>query len=229
MQLAFDRIGSGPPLIIVLGAFNTRSTGAPLAAALAPYFTVINYDRRGRGDSGDEPTYSVEAEIQDLAELSGPPPTLFGFSSGAALALRAARVIPVAKLILFDLPLGRQVAADHAARLDALVRSGRRGDAVEYFQRELVGIPAPVVEQMRHAPFRPALEAIAHTLVYDALVVGDGSLPERPACPTLAICGGKSPPFMRATTESFPDHLVIETLGHDLEPAVLVPPIRSFC
>ncbi|MFT3698782.1 MAG: alpha/beta hydrolase [Kofleriaceae bacterium] len=229
MQLAFDRIGSGPTLIIVLGAFNTRETGAPLAAALAPYFTVINYDRRGRGGSGDEPTYTVDREVDDLRQLmAGEPAHLFGFSSGAALALRAAMTLPVEKLVLFDLPLTleRQPRPDHAAILSTL----GRGDAVEYFQRDIVGIPTPIVEQLRTAPFRPALEAMAHTLVYEALVLGDGALPaERPTCPTLAICGGKSPPFMRATAEAFPDHLVIETLGHDLDPNALVPPIRSFC
>src|SRR5690242_2257633 len=170
--LAFDRIGEGPPVILVLGAFNTRSAGAPLAAALATRHTVFNYDRRGRGGSGDSAPYAVEREIEDidfLVQCAGGTAALFGFSSGAALALAAAaHGLAVAHLALFDLPLTVDPptsSVDHAAALDALVREGRRGDAVEYFQHRMVGIPEPVVVQMRSAPFRPALEAMAHTLV----------------------------------------------------------------
>ncbi|HEY0252645.1 MAG TPA: alpha/beta fold hydrolase [Kofleriaceae bacterium] len=229
MKLAFDRLGSGPPIILVLGAFNTRETGAPLAAALAEHFTVINYDRRGRGGSEDEPTYTVEREVDDLHFLLdqvGGHANVFGFSSGAALALTAARTLAIDHLILFDLPLRLPPfnQPDHAAILAGL----SRGDAVEYFQREMVGIPAPVVEQLRTAPFRPALEAMAHTLVYEAKILGDGMIHDLPTCPTLALCGASSPPFMRATTEAFANHQILDT-GHDLQPAVLVPPIRSFC
>src|SRR5262245_48368903 len=187
-NIAFDRTGDGPPVILVLGAFNTRATGAPLAAALAEKHTVINYDRRGRGGSGDSAPYAVEREIEDLDSLvqrAGGSAALFGFSSGAALALAAAvHGLAVTRLALFDLPLtvGRPAsvgsqAVDHAAALDELVRAGRRGDAVEYFQRRMVGIPEPVVAQLRTAPFRPALEAMAHTLVYEATILGDGRLP----------------------------------------------------
>ena len=108
-------------------------------------------------------------------------PRVFGFSSGAALALAAAaHGLAITRLALFDTPLragGPANAVDHAAALDALVRAGRRGDAVEYFQGRMVGIPEPVIAQMRTAPFRPALEAMAHTLVYEATILGDGRLP----------------------------------------------------
>jgi pimeloyl-ACP methyl ester carboxylesterase len=92
-HIEFDRTGSGSPIIIVLGAFNTRDTGAPLAAALATAHTVINYDRRGRGESGDSAPYAVEREIDDLDHLireAGGQAGVVGFSSGAALALAAA-------------------------------------------------------------------------------------------------------------------------------------------
>src|SRR5678815_1266050 len=91
--IAFDQIGAGSPIILVVGAFNTRETGAPLAAALATHHTVINYDRRGRGDSGDSAPYAVERELEDLDTLiqrAGGSAAVFGFSSGAALALAAA-------------------------------------------------------------------------------------------------------------------------------------------
>lgn len=244
-NIAFDQLGEGSPVILVLGAFNTRATGAPLATALAAKHTVINYDRRGRGDSGDSAPYAVAREIEDLDTLVqrvGGAAAVFGFSSGAALALAAAaHGLAITKLALFDLPLTVARPAnpvDHAAALAVLVREGRRGDAVEYFQRRMVGLPEPVIAQLRHAPFRPELEAMAHTLVYEATIIGDGLPPLERAravrAPTLAIAAGKGPPFMRETAEALaravPDGhaLVLEAATHDLVPDVLAPPLLRF-
>jgi pimeloyl-ACP methyl ester carboxylesterase len=243
-HIAFDRTGDGPPVILVVGAFNTRATGAALATALAAQHTVINYDRRGRGASGDSAPYAVEREIEDLDGLIrevGGASAVFGFSSGAALALAAAaQGLAITRLALFDLPLTVAPPArlvDHAVALDALVRAGRRGDAVEYFQR-IVGIPEPVIAQLRHAPFRSELEAMAHTLVYDMTIVGNGQLPleqaRRIRAPVLAIAGGKAPPFMRETAETLaravPDgrSLVLENATHDLIVDLLAPPLFGF-
>jgi len=91
--IAFDQVGSGPPLILVGAAFNDRSATAPLAKSLETRFTVFNYDRRGRGNSGDTPPYAVDREIKDLEALigvAGGSAFVFGFSSGAVLALKAA-------------------------------------------------------------------------------------------------------------------------------------------
>ncbi len=243
--IAFDQIGNGPPVIIVLGAFNTRDTGAPLAAALAAKHTVLNYDRRGRGDSGDSKPYAIEREIEDLDTLvqrAGGSAAVFGFSSGAILALlAAAHGLAITRLVLFDLPLTVEPQPnrpDHAAALASLVEAGRRGDAVEYFQRQVVGLPEPVVAQLRNAPFRPALEAMAHTRVYDATLLGDGQLHlERVraiSAPTLAIAAGAAPPFMRATAETLARalpagrSLVLDGATHDLVPDVVAPPVLQF-
>jgi pimeloyl-ACP methyl ester carboxylesterase len=243
--IAFDQIGEGPPVILVLGAFNTREAGAPLAAALAASHTVFNYDRRGRGGSGDSAPYAVEREIEDLDTLiqrAGGAAGVFGFSSGAALALAAAaHGLAITRLALFDLPLTVGPPAspvDHAAALDALVQAGRRGDAVEYFQRRIVGIPEPIVAQLRRTPLRAALEAMAHTLVYELTILGTGQLPLDRAravrAPTLALAAGAGPPFMRETAEALaralPDGraLVIEGAMHDLAPEVLAPPLLRF-
>ncbi|HEX2728321.1 MAG TPA: alpha/beta hydrolase, partial [Rubrobacteraceae bacterium] len=114
-EIAFDRSGEGPAIILVVGAFNDRSTGAPLAAALQESFTVINYDRRGRGDSGDTQPYAVEREVEDLEALieeAGGSASVFGYSSGAVLALRAAaRGLAITRLALYDPP----VSADGGA------------------------------------------------------------------------------------------------------------------
>ena len=88
--ISYDIVGQGPPVILVVGAFNERAAGAPLANRLADDFTVINYDRRGRGTSSDTPPYAVDREIDDLAALvgvAGRHAAVFGYSSGAVLAL----------------------------------------------------------------------------------------------------------------------------------------------
>src|SRR6188508_976316 len=89
-RIAVESRGDGPPIVLVAGAFNDRHTGAALAEALSARFTVIRYDRRGRGDSGDTPPYAVEREIEDLAAVLGGRGAVLGYSSGAILALRAA-------------------------------------------------------------------------------------------------------------------------------------------
>lgn len=226
--------------MLVVGAFNTRTTGAPLAEFLAPRFTVLSYDRRGRGASGDGPSYAIEREIEDLGAVvraAGPSASVVGYSSGAVLALEAAaRGGPIAKLALYDTPPPQP--ASHAAALADLVAAGRRGDAVEYFQRRLVGIPDAVVAQLRHAPFRPALEAMAHTLVYDATIMGDAALSAEKAAairmPVLAVAGGAGPPVMREVAAALARKLpsaraaTLEGATHDLVPSLLGPVLEQF-
>ena len=244
--IAFERFGAGPPLILVVGAFNNRSAGAPLAAFLAPYFSVFTYDRRGRGDSGDTAPYAVDREVEDLSALigeAGGAAAVFGYSSGAVLALQAAaRGLSITRLALYDPPYNvgdsqHPRGVDHAACLAELIAAGQRGDAVEYFQTKIVGIPEEVVVQLRHAPFRPALEAMAHTLVYEASILGDFSLPTELAAgltvPTLVIAGGASP-FMRAAAQALGHALpnghtqILEGQNHDIEPSVLGPVLQAF-
>jgi pimeloyl-ACP methyl ester carboxylesterase len=242
-RIACDRTGQGPPVIIVVGAFNDRATGAPLAQFLATRFTAFTYDRRGRGDSGDTAPYDVEREIEDLGAViaeAGGSAFVFGYSSGAVLALKAAaRGLAITKLALYDTPLGSPSAStDHSPRLAGLIAAGRRGDAVEYFQGKVVGIPEDVVARLRHAPFRPALERMAPTLVYESNIMGDGSIPTALAAtvepPTLVMAGGAGAPFMRETALTLADALpdgracIVEGQTHDLVPAVLGPLLERF-
>lgn len=246
--VAFDRLGSGPPLILVVGAFNTRATTAPLADALGDAFTVLNYDRRGRGDSGDTLPYAVEREIDDLHALiteAGGAAAVFGYSSGANLALQAAaRGLAITELALYEPPFvvpGTSRArppADLVERLAELIAADRRGDAVELFQTKVVGIPPEIVAQLRHAPFRPALEEIAHTLVYEALILGDLSLPtgllSSIRTPTLVIEGEQSPPVIRAAARAVAEvlpHGRLCTLAgeaHDLSPGPTAAVLEEF-
>ena len=245
--IAYDRGGAGPPIIMVAGAFNTRSTTAPLAAALQDRFTVLNADRRGRGDSGDTAPYAVQREIEDLGALiaeAGEAAAVFGYSSGATLALEAAaQGVAVTRLALYDAPFvvdeGRpRPPADLAEQLAELIGAGRRGDAVELYQRQVIGIPEDVVVQIRDAPFRPRLEEIAHTLVYEAMLVGDLGLPTElvasVTAPTLVIDGEHSPPIMHsaaaALVRALPDgrRRTLAGQSHDLVPNAIVPVLAEF-
>ena len=245
--IAFDEFGAGPPVLMAAGAFNDRSTTEPLARVLSTDFMVVNYDRRGRGDSGDGPEYAVEREIEDLAALLahvGGSATVFGYSSGANLVLKAAASgLPIAKLVLYEPPFvvddsRPRPGPDMSARLAALVAADRRGEAVELFQTEVIGMPAQVVAQLRDAPFRAGMEAIAHTLAYDALIVGDLSLPSALiasiTAPALVLDGEDSPPVMRDAARALADTLPSGHLrslagqGHAIEPDATASVMAKF-
>jgi pimeloyl-ACP methyl ester carboxylesterase len=216
--IAFDRQGEGPPLILVASALSDRSDTATLAALLATHFTVINYDRRGRGDSGDTVPYSVEREIEDLdalIETAGGSAYVFGSSSGAVLALRAASSgANVTKMALFEPPirlpdvdLVATSPADSATRVRELIDAGRRSDAVKYFMTHDVGVPGPFLLIMRVLMRRmwSNMIAMAHTLPYDYALLED-DVDGKPlaglewvsvTAPTLVMEGGKSPPRLR--------------------------------
>lgn len=234
--LAYDRTGSGPAVILVGGALNDRNTTAPLAAGLADRFTVYSYDRRGRGDSGDTPPYAVAREIEDLAAIvaaAGGSAQVYGMSSGAVLALRAASAgVPITRLALYEPPLK---AASEAAppqppnyldRLDEALAAGRRADALALFMVEQVGIPA---EFASAATRMPALQAIAHTLRYDAEVLGDHDVPPLPDVPTLVLAGGESPQWMRDAARAVGgEYRVLDGQTHDVDPAVLAKALAEY-
>src|SRR5690349_22532010 len=187
--ITFDQTGEGPPVILVCGGSVDRWSNAPLAALLAPHFTVFNYDRRGRGESGDTPPYAVEREIEDIDAVvaaAGGSACLYGSSSGAALALEAARMLPtkITKLALWEPPYVPEgfprPPADSARTYTELVAAGKRGDAAEFFMAKVVGLPPEFVAQARSSPWWPAQEALAHTLAYDATIMGDYRLPAEP-------------------------------------------------
>ena len=249
--IAFDRSGDGPPVILVNGALSERSTSASLAGILAPSFTVFAYDRRGRGDSGDTPPYAVERELDDIGVLmdeAGGSASLFGHSSGAALALEAAaHGLKVAKLALYEPPFivddsRPPIPGDYLTKIDEMASAGRPGDAVEYFMTAGVGLPAEIVGQMRNAPMWPALEKLGHTLAYDGAIMGDNMsgkpLPTEWAAsvtvPTLVMDGGGSDTWvrnaMRALADILPDaqYRTLEGQTHEVAPEVLAPILLEF-
>jgi pimeloyl-ACP methyl ester carboxylesterase len=247
-RLAFDRLGEGPAVILVCGGSVDRTSNAPLAALLAQRFTVYNYDRRGRGDSGDTAPYAVEREVEDIDAVitaAGGSACVYGTSSGAALALEAARELPtrITKLALWEPPYipdnsRPRPPADTAAIYTELVAAGRRGDAAEYFMAQVVGMPPEFVAQARNAPWWPAQEALAHTLAYDATIMGDYILPtERVAevtVPTIVLSGGASFPWLSTTAQAIANLLphgqarILEGQEHNVAPEAMVPALADF-
>ncbi len=245
--IAYDQLGDGPAVVLVCGGSVDRMSNAPLAALLAQNFTVFNYDRRGRGDSGDAEVYAVEREFEDLDAifaLAGGSAHLYGTSSGAALALLAtAAGRPVNRLALWEPPYFLEGAegrppADTASIYRAFVAEGRRDKAAEYFMAEVVGLPAEFVASAKASPWWPAQEAIAHTLAYDAIVMGDYSVPEEAVKaihqPTRVLTGGAAWPWMTQGNEKVVElledgsHVVLADQQHNVDPAVLAPALKEF-
>jgi pimeloyl-ACP methyl ester carboxylesterase len=243
--IAFDRLGEGPALVMVLGAFNDRHTKAALGALLAPHFTVVSYDRRGRGDSSDTPPYAVDREIDDLAAVigaAGGSARVFGHSSGAVLVLEAAaRGVAIDKLAVYEPPVavidGTPTPSDLADRVRAEVVAGRRGEAAKLFMIEGIGMPADVVAMIEAGPGWASMEAIAHTLPYDLTITACALSPAllaTVAAPTLAIDGGASPAWMQETAQAIatavPDakHVTLPGQTHDEDPTVLAPVLLDF-
>jgi pimeloyl-ACP methyl ester carboxylesterase len=249
--IAFERSGEGPPVILVAGASAGRLGGQPLAKHLSSQFTVLNYDRRGRGDSGDTLPYAVEREIEDLDTLiseAGGWAYVFGASSGAVLALdAAAQGLPIRRLALYEPPFivddnRPPVPEDYVPRLTELAAAGRRGDAVEFFLTQAILLPPPVVAQMRQGLMWPGLEAVAHTLAYDGAVMGGTmqgkSLPTHRwasvTVPTLVMDGGASPDFMHSAARALVDVLpnaqrsTLEGQTHGADPEILAPVLAEF-
>lgn len=245
-EIAFDRKGQGPPVILVSGGSVDRSANAPLAQELSPDLTTINYDRRGRGPSGDTAPYAIEREIEDiesLIEAAGGEAGLYGSSSGAVLAMFAAEAgLPIAKLAMWEPPFIPEgfprPPEDQVERYERMVSQGRRGDAVEFFMAKVVGMPPEFVAGARSQPWWAGAEALAHTLAYDARIMGDYRIPVDRAAnvkiPSLVVAGGADMPFMRDTATALADAIpsgearLLDGQGHDVDPKVLAPILREF-
>ncbi|MGH2885052.1 MAG: alpha/beta fold hydrolase [Solirubrobacteraceae bacterium] len=207
-QIALDRTGSGPPLVIVLGAFCDRSTSKPLAALLASNYTVYEYDRRGRGTSGNGLPFSIEDEIQDLAAVvatAGQPPFVYGHSSGGALALEAAASgVEMRRLAVYEPPYtgGENPGPEFGEDLDRLVAAGHRDQAAERWLA-MTGIPPAAIESIKSGPSWARRQELAHTLSQDLRLANDGHVPierlKRIDAPVLAMAGAASPPWAAST------------------------------
>ncbi|MEU6070854.1 MULTISPECIES: alpha/beta fold hydrolase [Streptomyces] len=245
-RIAYERSGHGPAVVLVSGAMSTGATVAPLAARLAGRCTVVPYDRRGRGGSGDTEPYAVAREVEDLAaliEAVGGDAALYGISSGGALALEAAASgLPVRQVAVYEPPFavyegGVEERAEYTRNLTEALAQGRKGDAVEHFLR-LTGLAEEMIRGARQSPMWADMEAIAPTLAYDDAAMGDGLVPrERLAAitvPVLALAGGASPSWLReaarAVAAAVPEgtYRTLEGQTHMVDPDVLAPVLAEF-
>jgi len=250
-RIAFDKTGQGPALILVAGAFQDRMAMGAYAGPLSEHFTVYNYDRRGRGESGDAQPYAVEREIEDIDALiqgAGGSAFVFGGSSGGVLTLdAAAHGLNITKLAVYEPPFvvddSRELPPENIVdQLKDLIASGRRGDAAETFMTKGSLMPADMVTGMRTQPFWPSVEAVAHTLVYDATIMEGTmrgvSLPldrwKAVTIPTLVIYGGAGPAWSRNAAEAMVELLpnaerrTLEGQFHTLTPEALTPVLEKF-
>jgi pimeloyl-ACP methyl ester carboxylesterase len=249
--IALERFGEGDPLIVVAGAMVDRVRARGISERLGEDFATINYDRRGRGDSGDAEAYAVEREIEDLAaliEVAGGSALVYAHSSGAALGLQAAAAgLAITRLVAHEAPYHPRGTGEpgeakaYAEGLDEALAAGDRGDAVELFLGT-TGMPAEMIKGFRSDPSFAEMEALAPTLAYDAAVMGsvenDAEIPDgmlaKVTAPTLAIYGTISAPRFRETAETIAagvadGHLVaLEGQHHVVPPDVLAPVLVDF-
>jgi pimeloyl-ACP methyl ester carboxylesterase len=254
-KIAFDTVGSGPAVILVSGATAYRASDpfmAHLAELLGTHFTVYNYDRRGRGDSGDTPPFAKEREIEDLQALiedAGGQAMVFGISSGAVLSLDAAALTPgITKLVVYEPALivddsRAPVPADYAEHLMQLSAQGKRDEAFEYFLIQAVGIPAEYIGGIKQDQATwSGVTRVAHTIAYDAAFVGDVMQgkplpPDRWAkvtMPVLVADGGASDAWVHHAADALAQilpHTSRQTLAgqtHMVDPTVLAPVLIDF-
>jgi pimeloyl-ACP methyl ester carboxylesterase len=242
VRIAYERVGSGPALVIVNGALSTRASGAPLDSLLAGDFTLYRYDRRGRGDSSDSHGYAVGRERDDLAAVvsaTGEAPYVYGHSSGGALALEAASGgVCMRGLVVHEPPYirGPGTSPETAEALDELVAAGNRDEAVERFLRN-TGAPDAMLVQMKASPAWGQMLALAHTLSYDVRICNEGRVPVDRAgqirCPVLGTAGSLSPPWagdaVRAIAGAVPDGewRMLDGQSHTVAPDVLAALVRE--
>ncbi len=248
-RIAYERRGVGPPVVLVDGAFCSRRFGPmdKLAPLLAQHFTVLAYDRRGRGESGDTAPYAVDREIEDLEAVigaAGGSACVFGMSSGAVLSLEAAaRGLPISKLAIYEPPYfvdpaDRPPPADSAARLQTLVAAGDRSGAAKYYLRDVIGLPGLLVTALSLAPAWTQMKAAAPSLVHDATLMADFRLPRarlgQVAIPTLVMSGAKSPALLRKAGDAVAAvvpgarRTVLAGQTHDIAAPAAAPVLEGF-
>ncbi|MGH3450167.1 MAG: alpha/beta fold hydrolase, partial [Haloechinothrix sp.] len=212
--IAYEKTGSGPAIIVISNVAEDHTGIAGLTKALSEHFTVISFDRRGRGASGDPQPYDPAREIEDIAaliDIAGGSAALTSGSGGCAIALDAASALrdKVTGLYLYDPPFlvddSRPPApANYVEHVEALVAAGKRSEAVEYVMTEVIGVPAEYIEPMKQDPSWDDMARYAHTFAYEGRILRglqDGKpLPtDRWSidAPIAVATGGNSEPYFR--------------------------------
>jgi len=244
--LAYEREGEGPALVLVdaAGHFRQFSTfNGGLIALLASDFTVVSYDRRGRGFSTDNAPYAVEREVDDLAALIDAvdgSAFVYAFSSGGLLALQAAALgLPIPRMALLEPPIER--AEDRTAQraftagLTELIDADNPDGAVEYYLTG-IGVPAEIVADMHDSAAWTAMSSVVATLVYDCRISAATSFDLLAAVPirTLVLHSTGSTDDLAgmaaAVASALPNGLSRSLPGgwHGVDDAEVAPVLREF-
>ena len=249
-KIAFNKTGAGPVLILVDGAMCNSTFGPmpKLIPLLSKSFTVICYDRRGRGNSTDTVPYSPERETEDIEALINAvngSVYLFGMSSGAILSLMtAANSSHIKKLALYEPPFeindnnSTGDSTKHYTEITDLLKSDNQTGAVKYFMREIAKTPSFVITIMRLLPMWNKLISNVNSLPYDLQITQSFTLKNLKSksisIPALVIYGGKSSGELqnaaKAASDSMPDSkiLVLEGQAHNVSVNVLAPVLIDF-
>jgi pimeloyl-ACP methyl ester carboxylesterase len=248
-RIAFERSGSGPPLVLVHGTSSSCARWRPLLPALGERYTIYAMERRGRGESGDAADYAIEREFEDVAavvDAISEPVNLFGHSFGALCALEAALLTSnISKLLLYEpaLPVVELPFDDVAmyTRLQRLLDAGDHEDVIITFYREVVGLSEDELAFYRGLPTWSARVAAAHTIVRECWAEHayqyDAGRFAQLEVPTLLLLGSDSPDWLRRATfmvdEALPDSRIVELAGQqhiamDTAPALFTRELLVF-
>jgi pimeloyl-ACP methyl ester carboxylesterase len=241
VRLAYDREGSGQPLVLIGGAGQFRAVD-PASRALTSElarrgFDVVHYDRPGRGDSGGEPPFTLAGEVaavRALVEVLGGRAWLYGSSSGGAIALAAAAALPgVERLLLWEVPLGEEEGTDGAEFLAAIRERVAAGDREGTLRLFMEGMPPEWFEAMRTGPQWPLFERMAPSVAADAEALAwTQSAPRTQlwsaiTAPAVVLLGTSAFPFFADAADSIVGSLAsaeraeVPGSGHGWEPAAL--------
>jgi pimeloyl-ACP methyl ester carboxylesterase len=251
-RIAYESAGAGPPVILVDGAMQFRAfdpTSGVMAAALAEHgFTVVRFDRRGRGESpADAPITlaqtldDLRAIIDEVTEGADDAVALFANSSGGAIALAAAASgLPISKLVLWEVPLNDELGTDGAEFLAGLRERLAAGDGdatIEYFMRDM---PPEWLAGAKASPAWPIMTAMGPSLEPDAEALAWTQSAARPALwagitqPTLVLVGEQTLDIMGPAADSLVSSLPNATRGtvpaadHAWEPKSMALTIAEF-
>jgi pimeloyl-ACP methyl ester carboxylesterase len=199
--IAWSVEGDGPALVVVncVMAWRSSTPQPQLPAALARHFTVITYDRRGKGESGTTDPYAVERECEDLAAVIGAvgvDASVYGFSSGALLALTAAaRGVPMTKVVALEPPIGGPDLPDRRPEFTRTLASDPRA-ANEFFMVDVQGIPADVLRTF--PPLTSEQVAAVPTILHELTMLAevDPQSLAASASPTLVLHSDHTAPFL---------------------------------
>lgn len=245
-EIAAWTTGEGPPLVLVHGGPADHTRWRPLLPYLEPHFTVHAMDRRGRGASGEGPSYDIAREYEDVAalidvvaDISESKVDVYGHSMGSFIAFGAAPLTPnIRRLALYEgwprtNSKGVPYSAELVERLNGLLERGEKEALLETYFREADLIPDEEIRELKSMPSWPGRVAAAHTLLREDRAyfntAFDPGHAARITVPTLLLTGADSPELLKADIDivaaALPDARIIVLEGQQHVADILVPDV----